>query len=531
MRFASIAGFSASVAFVSACASGAPSRDADPASVSLDRPSLVMLVVVDQLRADLLDRYDPLFTGGFRRLRDQGFTYVNASQAHAATETAVGHASLGTGSYPTGHGIVGNAWYEQVGSAWVLVANIADSTVKIVGQPAAAGVSPIRSMRPGLADWMSAADPKSRVASVSGKDRGAVQPSGHTRGYVYWFDPVAGRFVTSTYYRDSDPEWITRFNDVTLQAHRADSVWELRAPRSALARANRDTLATEGNGTNTFFPHRFSVEGRAGAFWSWWIATPQLDVATLSLARTMVTSLGLGKDTSPDFLNVSLSTADYIGHAYGPLSREQLDNLLRLDQELGAFFTFLDRTVGAGRWTMLLSADHGVTDTPEDLIARGEYGYRTSTADLARLDTLRLVASGNPDAVAGARQLAADLKKHPLIVDAYTHEELSRGQPRDSFELLDRRSMYPGRVSGPFAREGVEVRFRAGLLRSPRGSSHGTSWWYDRHVPMIFMGSGIRAGRDTSRAETVDFAPTMASLLRLSVPAGVDGKVLSVVRR
>ncbi len=490
-----------------------------------------MLVVVDQLRSDLLDRYDDLFTGGFRRLKDEGYSYVNGSQAHAATETAVGHASLGTGVHPNKHGIVGNAWYENVGGSWVSVANVADSTVKIVGHPTGAGISPVHSMRPGLADWISAADRKSKIASVSGKDRGAVQPSGHTRGYVYWFDASVGRFVTSTYYRDSDPAWITRFNETTLRAHRADTVWNSRVPYGALARANRDTIATEGNGTNTFFPHRFAVEGRPNAFWSWWIATPQLDVATLSMARTMVTSLELGRDASPDFLNVSLSTADYIGHAFGPLSREQLDNLLRLDKELGEFFTFLDRTVGAGKWTMMLSADHGVTDSPEDLIARGEFGHRATTAELTMLDSLRLAAASNPDAIAGARQLARDLKKHPLVVDAYTHEELSRGQPRDSFEVLERRSMYPGRVSGLFAREGVEIRFRPGMLRGPRGSSHGTAWWYDRHVPMIFFGAGIRAGRDTARAETVDFAPSMARLLGIQAPVDVDGKVLSVIRR
>jgi predicted AlkP superfamily pyrophosphatase or phosphodiesterase len=494
-----------------------------------DKPSLVMLVVVDQLRADLLDRYDNLFTGGFRRLRDQGYGYVNASHAHAATETAVGHASLSTGTHPSKHGIVGNAWYEIKDDAWVIVPNVGDSSVQIVGH-SGSGISPLRLKRSGFAEWLQAADSKSIVASVSGKDRGAVQPAAHSKGgFVYWLDPAAGRFVTSTYFRDSDPDWVTRFNSTTMQAHRGDTVWNLTVPASALGRANRDTIETEYNGTNTYFPHRFSVEGRPDAFWGWWMGTPQQDVATLEMAREMVTSLGLGKDASPDFLNVSLSATDYIGHGYGPLSREQLDNLLRLDRHLGQFFDFLDQTVGKGKWTMMLSADHGVLDSPEDLIARGKYGYRATQADLQQLDSLRRLAVSNPDREAGARKLAADLKKHPSVVDAYTHEELSRGQPRDSFEILERRSMYPGRVSGLFAREGVEVRFKEGILRSPRGSSHGTPWWHDRHVPMVFMGPGIKAGRDTSRAETVDFAPTMAALLGIKYPSDVDGKVLKAI--
>lgn len=499
-----------------------------PAPVPVDGgPALMMLVVVDQLRADLLDRYDDLFTGGFRRLRDEGYSYVNASHAHAATETAVGHASLSTGTHPDKHGVVGNAWYVQSGGAWVLTANVLDSSAKIVGNPTGMGISPLQLKRSGLAEWITAANSQSVVASVSGKDRGAVQPAAHTRGYVYWFDPAAGRYVTSTYYRDSDPAWVTKFNTADLHRHRADTVWSLSVPREHWGRANPDTSAIEGTVGNSAFPHRFSVEGTPDNFWYWWAGTPFEDAATLDLARTMVTSLNLGRDAAPDFLNVSVSATDYIGHGYGPLSREQLDNLMRLDRSLGEFFDFLDRTVGKGRWTMMLTADHGVTDTPEDLQARGAPGYRATAADLAMLDSLRREAAANPDRAAGSRKLAAELKKHPLVVEAYTHEELMRGQPRDSFEILERRSMYPGRVSGLFSREGVEVRFKPGLLRGPRGSSHGTAWWYDRHVPMIFMGPGIRAGRDTTRAETVDFAPTAAAILGIPAPKDLDGKVLN----
>jgi arylsulfatase A-like enzyme len=247
------------------------------------------------------------------------------------------------------------------------------------------------------------------------------------------------------------------------------------------------------------------------------------------MAEAMVTSLGLGKDASPDFLNVSVSATDYIGHGYGPHSLEQLDNLLRLDKELGDFFAYLDENVGTGKWTVMLSADHGVLDSPEDIVARGGYGHRITAEESAALEAMRQEAVRAADAKAGARKLAADLKKNPLVVEAYTHEELMRGQPRDSFEVLERRSLFRGRASGVFSREGVEVRFRQGLLRLPRGSSHGTPWWYDRHVPMVFMGPGIAAGRDTSRAETVDFAPTVATILGIPYPSDVDGKVLAAI--
>jgi predicted AlkP superfamily pyrophosphatase or phosphodiesterase len=169
------------------------------------------MIVVDQFREPYLDRYGDLFTGGFRRLLDQGRTYVQASHDHAITETAVGHATLATGVYPMRHGIVANDWAERTKKGWVDVSNVGDSTVTILGNPKQTGVSPHSLMRTGLADWMVAANPRSQIASVSGKDRGAVLPAAHAKGQVYWFSAGAGRFVTSTYARRSYPGWTNDF--------------------------------------------------------------------------------------------------------------------------------------------------------------------------------------------------------------------------------------------------------------------------------------------------------------------------------
>ncbi len=490
-------------------------------------PKLVVMVLVDQLRADLLDRYGDLYTGGFKRLRDQGYSYVNASHDHSSTETAVGHASLATGVHPNRHGVVANLWYEMSGGAWRQVLSVEDTTVKLVGSPNLAGVSPRHLMRSGFAEWLMAANSKSKIASVSGKDRGAIAPAAHTKGYVYWFSSSSGRFVTSTYYRDADPDWVTKFNAGPLQAHRADTVWSLQAPASALSRANADTSATEGDGVHSFFPHRFSNEGQS--FWYWWEATPKLDEATLELAKTMVTSLELGRDDAPDFLSVSLSATDRIGHGFGPLSREQLDNLLRLDRELREFFDYLDAQVGKGKWTMVLTADHGVLDLPEELVARGEYGHRLTPSEVDQLNAVYSAAKANPDERAAVKKIVSDLKKLPFVADAWTRESLEKGQPTDSFAVLQKRSLYPSRFDGWFSRDGVEFRFKPGILSLPRGTNHGTTYWYDRHVPMIFMGAGISAGKDQSRASTVDFAPTVAAMLGIPYPKDLDGKVLSAV--
>jgi predicted AlkP superfamily pyrophosphatase or phosphodiesterase len=385
-------------------------------------------------------------------------------------------------------------------------------------------------MRPGLAEWLTAANPRSKIASVSGKDRGAIQPVSHAKGYVYWFDVTSGEFVTSTYYRNSNPAWITDFNNNHLKKDIADSVWRFQAPASFRRLTVPDTSASENDGIHTYFPHRFSAEGGATPnFWLWWDASPNLDRATLELAQTMVTSLDLGGDADPDYLNVSVSATDLVGHRYGPHSREQLDNLVRLDKELGAFFDFLDAKVGEGQWTVMLTADHGVLDTPEELTARGEYGHRLTAAELAKFDSLRAEADANPDKAAAALKLVSQLKKIPLVADAWTQQALEQSQPTDSFAVLQKRSLYEGREDGMFSRQGVEFRFIPGVLTLPRGSSHGQTYFYDRHVPMIFMGPGIAPGRDASRAATVDFAPTAATILGIPFPSDLDGKVLTAV--
>jgi predicted AlkP superfamily pyrophosphatase or phosphodiesterase len=518
------------VGMASCAPAGAPSP-ARPQAAAAHRPRLVVMLVVDQLRPSDLERYGDLFTGGLRRLLDQGRVYTRATHDHAITETAVGHASLATGVYPMRHGIVANEWSERTASGWLEVSNVGDSTARIVGQPGLAGVSPRPLLRTGLADWMVAADPRSQVASVSGKDRGAVLPAAHVRGQVYWFHPASGRFVTSTYYRDRYPAWADDFTATIQSKYLRDSVWTNQTPAAALVRATPDSQPYEGNGVNTFFPHRFTVEGRPGRFWDWIASTPILDAMTLDFAETMVRSLSLGSDDAADLLNVSLSQTDRVGHAYGPRSREQLDNLLRLDRGLGAFFDFLDRALGAGRWTVGLSADHGALSAPETLPQPGEprVGHRTTAAERAALTAIFADADRAAADAQTPEKVAAALKLLPFVADANTHAQLERATPTDSFAVLARRSLYAGRAAAEASKHGVEVRFIPGLLSSARGTGHGTPYWYDRHVPMIFMGAGITRGRDVARTGTVDFAPTLARLLGVPSPDDLDGRPLTGV--
>jgi len=497
-----------------------------------ERPALAVLLVVDQLRADLLDRYDSLFTGGLRRLRDESRIFVNGTHDHATTNTAPGHATISTGVTPARHGIVGNSWWEMVDGEWKRVENVHDPNVELVGAPGIPAASPHRLLRPGLADWVRAADSASIVVSVSGKDRGAILPGAHSRGYVYWFEPDAGRFVTSTHYRTEDPAWVAGFNQNLLPEIARDSVWESTIPETALHLAQPDTAAHEADGVHTYFPHRFERnDADPQAFWRWFESTPMLDAATLGLAKAAVRGLGLGSDGSPDLLAVSLSQTDRVGHTYGPLSREQLDNLLRLDRELGAFFAFLDEAVGAGRWVLALSADHGVHETPEVAQTLGLPGLRATERERDALNAAvaqALERAKGADDAATAAFIAEAVEQLPFVVDAITHAELDAATaPADSFVELFRKARHPGREPGILGRQGVEVRFVEGFITYQRGATHGSPYYKDRHVPIIFMGAGVTPGIDSTRAATVDIAPTLARLLGVPVPDDLDGKALT----
>jgi predicted AlkP superfamily pyrophosphatase or phosphodiesterase len=491
-------------------------------------PALVVWITVDQLRGDLVDHYQPMWTGGFRRLLNDGRVYTNATHDHSATVTATGHASLSTGVHPSRHGIVGNVWYERSGETWVQMSNVGDSTVRTVGATLP-GVSPRNLTSSGLADWIVTADPASQIASVSGKDRGAILPAAHTKGQVYWFEPAGYGFVTSTYYRDNLPEWVVRFNDEVVPRYMADTIWRFTAPASSIFLSAPDTAAHEGDGTHTYFPHRLSdyTPNRDGITLRGWMErTPLADAATLDFAETMVTELGLGRDASVDLLAVAVSQTDAVGHEYGPFSREQLDNLYRLDRRLGAFLDFLDRTVGRDKYIVALTGDHGVMTPPED--PRAISGARRLTAaerGAMQQAVAQAMASGAGDV---PERIVTELKRQPAVADAWTTTRLMQRTPADSFAVLTRRSLYPGRAGGTFSRYGVEVRFASGILGNERtGTTHGSPYWYDRHVPMIFIGPGIRPARVDDRASTVDFAPTLARLIGVRYPGDLEGKPLS----
>jgi predicted AlkP superfamily pyrophosphatase or phosphodiesterase len=544
---ARLARAAASLAAMMAAAAGcrSPHRAAEP-------PRLVVLVAVDQLRADLLDRYNSLFKGGFRRLRDEGLRFTNTTVDHAITISHPGHVTLATGMVPARHGIVDAAFFEGPPSGRKLVDALEDPQEKILGDPDEKGVSPRKILVPTLPEWMIQANPRSRAVALGSGRFSSLLHAGHFKGDVYWYSVHAGRFVTSSYYRQSYPGWLDKFNAETLPRLQNESTpWEDQVPEEGRS-FTPDAVAFEADHVHVAFPHRLEdvvpaekiadPKMREKAL-AWWIATtPALDAATLALARESVQALSLGQEDAPDYLSIVVSQVDDIGHWYGPFSREQLDNLLKLDRELGEFFGFLDQAVGKGKYLVALSADHGVPNIPEQDRERGRAVRRLTEKEIQEAvdaaDKIAASAPGTPQEI--ARRVADRLNRYDFVSDAMTAETLaSPGTTCDPFTRLFRNSYRADRVprfplfsfsheGQGVGRYGVVVRLTRGTMPDFDPSVHGSPYEVDRMVPLLFMGPGVTPGLSDIRARTVDVAPTLARLAGIPFPAGLDGRPLLI---
>lgn len=490
------------------------------------------MLVVDQLGADLMERYDDLYTGGLRRLLDEGHAFEQATHDHANTYTGPGHVTLATGVHPSRHGIVGNEWFVQDGDEWREVHALEQLDSRLLGLPERPGRGPANIQRGGLADWIVAADSEARVVSVSGKDRAAIGMAATASGHVYWLDRWAARFVTSEHYRSEMPEWVVDLNETELPDLYGDTLWTSAVPEDVRARSRPDTTAYELGGEHTYFPHRPSdrvdpTDPAEVNNWRW-TYSPFSDRAVTVFAIRALREEALGQRGHLDYLGVSLSAPDLVGHYYGPLSREQLDNLLRLDEELGRLFSALDEEVGRGRWVLAMSADHGVLDIPDLLAEDGVYADRLDRGDradlLAALEGASFLAGDSREA---AKEAVLEL---PSVQAAYTFDEIEAGTAVDSFAVLYRNSHSDERIVHLESRSGVYARLLPNRLEwGAPVASHGSPYYYDRHVPLIFLGAGVRTGSSAEPVATVDAAPTLARLGSIPAPADLDGRVLESV--
>ncbi len=506
-----------------------PREDVGESRVA-DPPGLLVYVVVDQLRADLLDRYESVFTGGFARLLAEGLRFPNATFDHAQTSTAPGHAVASTGTHPNRHGLVGNNWLEEENGEWISVYALRDTDSPVVGFPDMEGRGPANLDRSTLGEWMQATYPEARVVSLSAKDRAAIAMAGRAQGHVYWMEEALGRFVTGAFYGEAYPAWLEAFHDDVLPSIWSDTIWSSTIPQWAVELSRPDTFRYEGDGVNTYFPHRASREASGAdvrALNQWRGRGPWPDEAVLALAREAVEALELGRGAAPDLLALALSQVDRVGHDYGPLSREQLDNLLRLDRALGEFLDVLDETLGPDGWMLGLTADHGVIELPEARAALGLHGRRISPDEL---DALVTAAEGAAEAagdnpVDRARAAARAAMEADWVEDAFAFRDLLSAGPADTLQALFVHSWHEARRLPPLGHLGVGIRTVEGAYsgRYPRGTGHGSPYYFDRHVPFLIRAPGISPGVETRRVSVVDMAPSLAARLGVGIPEDLDG--------
>ncbi len=497
------------------------------------RPTLVVFITVDQMRADYLDRFGAQLTGGLARLKAGGAVFTNGFQDHATTETAPGHSTVMSGRFPRHTGIVSNTL------------GVLDPQAPAIGG-AATPASPFRFRGSTLIDWMRVKDQRSRALSVSRKDRGAILPLGRAHQSVYWY-ASDGRFTTSTYYADTLPTWVREFNARGLPRQYAGKVWSLLLPDSTYP--ERDSVPVENGGRDIAFPHVAPADSAVAA--RILPNYPWMDQLTLDFALEGLDRLSLGNGPATDVLAISLSTTDAVGHAYGPDSRELHDQILRLDRMLGAFFERLFAARDSGRVIVALTADHGVTSFPEVYEART--GRQAGHVDLAPLVTqFRTAFAGH-----GVDSAAFWFDDGPLFVnrDALARAKLNADSVVTAFAAAARA------VPGVLRADRVRTLAQQDTVRDavarrwyhmiPPDQSvelvvtlrphyvwgnlpiamHGQPTDDDAHVPIMFYGAPFKPGAYREWARVVDIAPTLAAVLGVSPTERVDGRVLRAALR
>ncbi len=492
------------------------------------RPKLVVIIVIDQFRGDYLERYrDQFGEGGFRLFLDHGAYFSDCNYDYANTRTAPGHATLLTGSYSSGHGIVANEWWEPAKKK--RVSSVEDDTTKLVGGGGSEpGASPHNLASDTLGDEMKlATGGKSRVFGVSLKDRAAVLPAGFSGDGAYWIDHQTGDWITSSYYRPELPEWVSKFN----ASHRAQKY------------LNKEWKDSDGNVLGSTAPTT-GKDGGAAGFYDVVGSTPYANDYQFEFAKELVLYEKLGAGAATDLLVISLSANDILGHRVGPDTPQMRGMALELDRQLSDFFGFLGHQVGMANTWMALSADHGVALLPDfaktlhipaaNLDSKGlkeninallskKYGRK---AEYVRDFDFPMVWL-NEEAFTGVKESEAEFEmgeamKQVAVSSYFTKSQLARGEFPNT--EMGRRYGHSYSPEGGWYVMGVPREFQVG---GSKGTDHASPFSYDTHVPLAFYGLAFQSGVYRTHAEPVDLAVTFASLLGINAPAQATGRVLT----
>ncbi|HJP63750.1 MAG TPA: alkaline phosphatase PafA [Mucilaginibacter sp.] len=517
---------------------------------ALPRPKLVVGIVVDQMRWDYLYRYYDRYTdNGFKRLLNDGFTCENTMIDYIPTVTALGHSCVYTGSVPAIHGIAGNDFIIQATGKSIYCTR--DTTVQSVGSaPALEGQNSPRNLLTNTVtdELRLATNFRSKVIGIALKDRGGILPAGHTANAAYWFEDKSGNWITSTYYMNDLPQWVKDFNAQKLPETYLKSDWTPVYPLDTYIQSTPDVNRYEGKFKGTDTP---SMPVKTSALYKNNLglvrATPYGNTMTLDLAIAAINNEKLGQNDVTDFLAVSFSSTDYVGHQFGPNSVEIEDTYLRLDRDFASFFTFLDAKLGKGNYTVFLTADHGAAHNPNFLndhnIPAGMWdenkvraGLNKYLTDKYKLDNL-VLSLGNYQVNFNYKDIRyAKLDEEALkkdCIDFLMQQEgvafavdMAKAQTANIPDELRSRIINGYNVAHSGT---VQIILQPGWYAaySKTGTTHGTWNPYDAHIPLVFMGWGIQHGHLNRETHMTDIAPTVAALLHIQAPNGCIGKPIA----
>jgi len=538
---------------------------------SKNTPKLILQITVDQLRGDLPTRYyDRLGEGGFKYLWESGVVYRNAHHAHANTETIVGHATLATGAHPSDHGMVGNLWFDR--ESGMIIYNVEDANYRLLTQGAdvnddaeidptqraatTEGRSPAAILVTTFSDELrSSRGGQSKAIGISVKDRGAISMAGHA-GTAFWFSKASGGFVTSNYYLDSYPEWVEDWNAKQLPQHYANTNWGLLNARDSYLFGATDDREWEADvgGFGRIFPHPYGT-AESPYYTTLLTLSPAGDELVLDFARAALISEKLGQGDNTDYLSVSFSSTDYVGHVFGPSSLEAEDNILRLDRTLATLFEFIDNHVGLANTLIVLSADHGGPDAPgylKSLKIPAGYVDPESWDKQAAITRIKdrfqiegqlieryahpyvylstdVIENQNIDRETLEAAIVDELSKFQGVSLAVSSSALRRGNVPDTWLYRSVLNNFHAKRSGDIYIVFEPNWFINDFDGLTVASTHGSPWQYDTWVPIVFAGAGLTAKTVDRKVHTIDIAPTLSAYLGIKPPSGSQGNLLKEV--
>lgn len=519
--------------------------------IKQEKPKLVVGIVIDQMRYDYLKRFSDRYSDdGFKRLLNNGFSLENAHYNYIPTYTAVGHTSIYTGTTPSNHGIISNNWYDKFLKKSIYCVD--DSNYTTIGNESTTGKkSPARMQTTTITDQLHLAqNMNGKTIGIAIKDRSAILPAGHTANGVYWFDGGKnGEWVSSSFYMENLPKWVLDFNKSGKADNYLKTPWNTLYDVNTYTNSIVDDNIFEGKftgETTTSFPHDIpNLRAKNGDF-NIIKAIPAGNSFTADFIKAAIIGENLGKSNYTDFLAVSFSSTDYVGHQYGPASKEIEDTYLRLDKDLADLLSFLDQQVGSNNYTVFLTADHAAVDVPsylQSLKIPAHYlsfsKFKTAALEVTKkyfnsvelienisnyqifLDKDKIESLGLDKNIV-AEKLAEEVINFEGIYKAATAKTLQTTNFTDGI-LNSLQNGYNQKFSGDV----LLIPFPATLTGGRTGTSHGSGYSYDTHIPVIFYGNGIKKGVSKKSYEIIDIAPTISNLLQIEAPNSSTGKIIN----